>query len=237
MTPAPACSRCSKAISPDDTIERDGERVVHLDCRLPRRLSREERSLLFQYCWDHDVVKCASCAQSFRQGELLSSLFGNGTDRCPKCRTDLTDDVRAHLYGCAMLPAAVRRRAQETRAAAQRLVKESSQLSDRADVLLREAEALSNTVKLSAPDILRRLIQVKLRDGSMPYKRVSATLPGRRGDGSTCRACDRVITSRGSMVVIAQLAAPLSPEETCFQLHADCFALWNEERQKFKPSP
>jgi hypothetical protein len=40
-----------------------------------------------------------------------------------------------------MLPGEVRRRAREARAAAQRLVKNSHQLSDRADVLMREAEA------------------------------------------------------------------------------------------------
>jgi hypothetical protein len=40
-----------------------------------------------------------------------------------------------------MLPAKVRRRAQEVRDSAHRLVKESSQLHDQADVLMREAEA------------------------------------------------------------------------------------------------
>jgi hypothetical protein len=55
--------------------------------------------------------------------------------------TDLTDSIRVHLYGCAMLPVEVRRRAQAAREAARSLVKQSGQLSDRADVLLREAEA------------------------------------------------------------------------------------------------
>jgi hypothetical protein len=46
-----------------------------------------------------------------------------------------------HLYGCSMLPAEVRRRAQAAREAARSLVKQSGQLNDRVDVLLREAEA------------------------------------------------------------------------------------------------
>jgi len=49
--------------------------------------------------------------------------------------------MRAHLDGCAMLRAEVRRRAQAAREAARTLLKCSRQLSDAADVLLREAEA------------------------------------------------------------------------------------------------
>jgi galactokinase len=40
-----------------------------------------------------------------------------------------------------MLPAEIRRRAQEVREAAQHLVKESQQLRDTSDVLIRDAEA------------------------------------------------------------------------------------------------
>ena len=50
-----------------------------------------------------------------------------------------------------MLPATVRRRAQETREATQRLVKQSNQLCDRADVLMREAEALREELKRPPP--------------------------------------------------------------------------------------
>jgi hypothetical protein len=49
--------------------------------------------------------------------------------------------VRAHVYACALLPEELRLRVQDARAAAQRLVKQSSQLHDHADVLMREAEA------------------------------------------------------------------------------------------------
>src|SRR4029077_14523928 len=49
--------------------------------------------------------------------------------------------IRAHLYGCAMLPEQIGRKAQAARQEAQSLVKQSHQLSDAVDVLLREAEA------------------------------------------------------------------------------------------------
>jgi hypothetical protein len=92
------------------TIDRNGDRMVHLDCRLPHRLSAEEHALL-QYCWDHAVAECASCARRFRHHELLSDPFA-GAERCPKCSKDLTDDIRAHLYGCvpdlAVLPSGAR---------------------------------------------------------------------------------------------------------------------------------
>jgi len=236
MTPELACPRCSRVFSSEDTTERDGDRVVHVDCLLPRRLSSEERALLFEYCWDHGVVECVRCSRIFRQEELFACLLGDGVDRCPKCRTDLTDGIRAHLYSCAMLPPTLRRRARETREASRRLVKQSNQLYDRADALMREAEALRDALKRSAPEALGRLIHVKLRDGSLPHDKVSAILPGRRGDGSRCRACDRVITNRSLMIVVYKRTASLSIEEPSFQLHADCFDLWNEERQRFKPN-
>ena len=96
--------------------------------------------LLFKYCFDHAVAECASCSQDFRQQELASDLLGYRTNLCPRCRMDLTERLREHLYDCSMLPGEVRWRAREARAAARRLVKES-QVSDQADVLMREAEA------------------------------------------------------------------------------------------------
>src|SRR6058998_1531647 len=59
---------------------------------------------------------------------------------CPWCHTDLTDSIRAHLYGCAMLPVEVRRRAQAAREAARSLV-QSLQVRGTADGLVRQAEA------------------------------------------------------------------------------------------------
>jgi hypothetical protein len=166
MTPEPPCPRCWQVLSPEDTIDRDGGRVVHLDCRRPRRLSLEERALLYQYCWDHAVGECVSCARTFRPDELQFGLLSE-MDLCPRCRQDLTDGVRAHLYRCAMLPEEVRRRAQETRAAAQKLVKQSGQLRDTADVLMREAEvavaALRAAMRQSASEALRHAISSTYR--------------------------------------------------------------------------
>ena len=59
---------------------------------------------------------------------------------CLRRSQDLTEAVRAHLFRCAMLPSEIRLRAQAVREAAQHLVKETQQLSDRSDVLIREAE-------------------------------------------------------------------------------------------------
>ena len=239
MTPEPTCSRCWQVLSPEDTIDRDGGRVVHLDCRRPRRLSFAERALLYQYCWGHAVGECVSCGQSFRQDELLSGLFGD-TDLCPRCRKDLTDSTRVHLYSCAMLPAEVRRRAQEIRAASQKLAKQSGQLHGQADVLMREAEvalaALRDAMKQSASEALRHVIRSRLRDGSLPHDDIPATIPGHPGDDSACGACDHVVTSRDLMMVVTRQASPLSaPEVMPISFHADCFVLWNEERRTFKP--
>jgi hypothetical protein len=241
MTPDATCLRCRQVISREDTVERQGDRVVHLDCRLPRRLSREERALLYQYCWDHTVGECVSCARSFRPDELHLGLFGD-TDVCPQCRKDLTDNVRAHLYGCAMLPAEVRRRAQETRAAAQELVTQSGQPRDKADMRMREVEvsvaALRDAMKQSAFETVRHTIRLKLCDGSLPHDGIPATIPGRPGDDSACGACDHIVTSRDLMIVVPRHAAPLSAphEATSIAFHADCFRLWNEERRTFKPN-
>jgi len=136
------CPECSRAISLEDTIVFRFGILGHLDCRRPRVLSAEERTLLFIYCRDHQVAECVCCASRFYLGDVSSlNSFGVRTYECRSCQTDLTDGIRAHLYGCATLPAAVRRRARAARDAAQRLVKHSRQLSDVADVLLREAEA------------------------------------------------------------------------------------------------
>jgi hypothetical protein len=141
------CPQCTQAIAPEDTIV-FGRLLGHLDCRRPRVLSAEERTLLFMYCRDHHVAECVRCAGKFHLREITSlDSLGIRTHGCPWCHTDLTDSIRAHLYGCAMLPAAVRRRAQAAREAAGTLVKQSHQLSDAADVLLREAEAALHALR------------------------------------------------------------------------------------------
>jgi hypothetical protein len=117
-------------------------------------LSAEERTLLFIYCRDHQVAECVRCAGRFHLREVASlDSFGVRSHGCPRCHTDLTDRIRAHLYGCAMLPVAMRRRAQAAREAARSLVKQSHQLRDAAGVAVREAEdalhALRETMRQS----------------------------------------------------------------------------------------
>ena len=81
----------------------------------------------------------------FRLRELASQdLFGVRLHVCPWCRGDLTDSVRVHLYGCVTLPTEVLRRAQASREAVQRLVKQSG---DAPDVLIREAESALHALR------------------------------------------------------------------------------------------
>src|SRR5262245_10865247 len=136
------CSKCSKPIAPTDAIESSDGRLSHVDCQRPQVLTSEERALIFTYCSGHVVAQCSACDISFRFTELAADVVGGSrTNMCPRCRRDLTEDVRAHLFRCAMLPVEVRLRAQAVRDAAHRLVKQSQQLRDNSDVLIREAEA------------------------------------------------------------------------------------------------
>jgi hypothetical protein len=142
------CPQCSRVISQEDTIVFGSGRLGHLDCRRPRALSDEEWALAFLYCQDHEVAECSICSRRFRLRETVShDQFGVRLHACPSCHTDLTDGIRAHLYGCAMLPAEVRRRAQVARDAARILVKQSVELCDAADVAMREAEAAIHSLR------------------------------------------------------------------------------------------
>lgn len=136
------CTKCSKPIALTDIIESNSGLLSHLDCSRPHGLTPAERELVFRFCWDHVVVRCPICDVSFHYTGLATDILGGGASNlCPRCRLDLTEAVRAHLFGCPKLPSAIRLRTQELRDAAQRLVKESQQLRDRSDVLIREAEA------------------------------------------------------------------------------------------------
>jgi len=135
------CAKCSRPISLADMIELSAGRLSHLDCARARGLSSEERAMLFVYCSDHDVANCVPCDSSFRMAELGADLLGSRTNVCPRCRSDLTESIRAHLFSCVVLPSEMRHRAQEVRDAAKILIKRSQELLDRADLLIREAEA------------------------------------------------------------------------------------------------
>ena len=152
-----SCPNCSRTISPDDTIVFGYGRLGHLDCRRPRLLSTEERTLLLIFCRDHQVAQCVRCVGRFHLQEVASrDSFGVHSHRCPQCHTDLTDRLRAHLYGCAMLPVEVRRRAQTAREAVRSLVKQSTQQHVRSTArLVAEAEAalyaLRDTIRHASP--------------------------------------------------------------------------------------
>ena len=137
------CAKCSKPIALTDIIESHDGQLSHIDCKRPKVLTPEERSLIFVYCSGHVVARCAACDINYRYNELAADIFGVGrTNVCRWCRRDLTDAVRAHLFRCPMLPSEVRSRAVALRAAAQHLVKQSQQARDTSDVLIREAEAI-----------------------------------------------------------------------------------------------
>ena len=107
-------------------------RLSHLSCQRPRTCAGNSRL--------RDLAS-----------DLTATLLGGRAHLCPGCRRDLTDSVRVHLYGCVTLPTEVLRSAQATREAVQRLVKQSHQPGDAADVLMRDATA--------ARDALRKVMQ------------------------------------------------------------------------------
>jgi hypothetical protein len=131
------------AVLPNELVgghhRRGPGRLAHLDCVRPRILNAEERILLFTYCRDHRVL-CVTCDASFHLWQLVLD-FGRRTHFCPRCRRDLTDSVREHLYQCALLPENVRRAAKAVRDTARILVKGAQQQRAIADMLIREAEA------------------------------------------------------------------------------------------------
>jgi len=150
------CARCLQLMAPDDSVTFEGKKIVHLDCLRPRDLTPEERALLYVYCWSHVAAKCVDCGQSFRLRELAADASGDHVFVCPRCHADMTEGLRGHLYGCGTLPGEVRRRAQEVRDAARKLVKQGIELTDRADVLIREAEAAIAALRETVRRIARR---------------------------------------------------------------------------------
>ena len=141
------CPECSQSITPDDTVVFAGDRLAHLYCRRPRDLSPEEQALFFLYCWGHVAAKCGQCAREYRPSEHASDLRRGKEHLCPQCHADLLDSIRAHLYTCSTLPAEVRRQTQVAREASRALVKRGRALRDRADVLMREAEAALSALR------------------------------------------------------------------------------------------
>jgi hypothetical protein len=150
------CSKCAQPILLTDIVESADGRLFHLDCRRPNGLTANERALIFIYCFNHAVARCLSCDAGFRFTELAADPLGSRTNLCPRCRQDLTEHVRAHLYRCMIVPADVRLAAQRVRETAQRLVKQSHQLLDKSDVIMRETEAALRTSQLALQTAMAR---------------------------------------------------------------------------------
>jgi transposase-like protein len=104
-------------------------------------LTPDEHVLLNAFCRDHVVAECPACSKSFRLEQLGSDPLGSQTYRCLCCGADLSDNIRAHLTICAMVPQLLRQRVKEARETTQRLLKQGYHLLDRSDVLMRELEA------------------------------------------------------------------------------------------------
>jgi hypothetical protein len=153
------CTKCGQFIALSDIIESSNGLLSHVDCKRPRSLTAEERHLLFVYCSDHAVAQCLSCGLRFRMMELAADPLDSRTNLCPRCRKDLTENVRTHLYRCAMLPSEVRLRAQAVREAAQRLVKQSQELVDNASILIGEAETALFEAQQALRTAMRKRIQ------------------------------------------------------------------------------
>jgi hypothetical protein len=160
-------------------------------------LGREERLALICYCSDHAVAECSRCGRTYREIDLVTDYPRGGTHLCPGCHADLTESARQHLDTCAMLPEEVRKRARASREAARNLVKQSCQLPDHADVLMREVEATIATLRdtwrqsgAKDPDALRLLVRLKLADGRLPHAGIPPTIAGVAGDelGALCCA-------------------------------------------------
>ncbi len=135
------CSKCGQRIWVTENVESSSGGLSHVECARPRNLTPEERHLLFVYCSGHVVAECLPCGLKFRMAELGADPLSTRSNMCPRCRRDLTESARAHLYACPMLPSGVRLKAQAVRAAARHLMKRSQELLDTADVLMREAQA------------------------------------------------------------------------------------------------
>src|SRR5262249_57584367 len=99
------CPQCSRMITSEDTFVFGSGLLGHLDCRRPRVLSAEERTLALLYCHDHEVAECSTCTRRFRLRELVSQdQFGVRLHACPWCHPHLTAPIRTPLYHSPILP-------------------------------------------------------------------------------------------------------------------------------------
>jgi hypothetical protein len=112
------------------------------------------------------------------------------------------------------------------------LVNECRQLDHRADLLMRSVDVARRIERRrSILEAVRRIIRVRLHDGSLPYDGIPATTLGRPGDNSPCAACDHGVTHRQLMMLVTPHA---SPGACPIPFHVECFEQWNDERRAYK---
>jgi len=78
-------------------------------------LTVDERALLFYDRLNHVVARCLSCSRSYYLNELVADLLSGRTHLCRRCRRDLSENARSHVYGCGILPDYVREKAKALR--------------------------------------------------------------------------------------------------------------------------
>src|SRR3989442_8031318 len=94
------CPRCSRTITPGDTIVFGTGGPAHWDCQRPRVLSAEERALLFAYCLGHPVGKCIACISDFKLAELVSDVLGGRIHPLPPFRPGPIQSVPPPPFHC-----------------------------------------------------------------------------------------------------------------------------------------
>ena len=104
------------------------------------RLTEAERRSLLLYCRDHPVA--THCGDEFKIIQLAADPRAGEEALCPRCRSRLVEQVRAHVAACHAAPRNLRIEAERQRLLAQILQKQSQQAIDRADLLSAEAEAI-----------------------------------------------------------------------------------------------
>ena len=77
---------------------------------------------------------------------------------------------------------------------------------------------------------IRLLIRQKLLDGRLPLNGISRIWGGPPA-GEHCDGCDSLITEP---LVIEGIASLLAGRQSV-QMHVECFAIWDEERQEPRP--
>jgi hypothetical protein len=74
-------------------------------------------------------------------------------------------------------------------------------------------------------DIVRLLIQGKLRDGRLPYDGVTRSWSSPSA-GETCEGCDVLLAKEHALM---EVTTPTRSK--AIQFHVICFQVWNDERR------